>query len=81
MIASTTDIWVAVNFNVILFFITHSKCAHNCHFFNEQRIIPIIRLSSIQFLMMGFSAIPYSFLARLDGFKKLSLIDLISTMP
>lgn len=49
-------------------------------FFNEQRLIPILRVSSIQFLMMIFSVIPQSLLVRSMDFKKLSIIDLASNI-
>ncbi len=49
-------------------------------FFNEQRVIPIIRVLSIQFIMMPFAVIPQSRLAREMNFKKMSVVDFISVL-
>ena len=47
-------------------------------FFKEQRITPIIRVLSFQFIMMGLSTIPQSLLMRAMNFKKISVVDFVS---
>jgi teichuronic acid exporter len=49
-------------------------------FFNEQRVIPIVRLLSIQFIIMPFIIIPQSMLIRTMDFKKLSMVDFVSAI-
>ncbi len=66
--------------NVILFLLLSVSAPMIANFFNEQRIAGVIRISSMQFLMMSFSIIPQSLLIRSMHFRKLSIIDLISTV-
>jgi teichuronic acid exporter len=49
-------------------------------FFNEQRVVPIIRLLSIQFIMMPFAIIPQSLLTREMNFKGISIVDFVSAI-
>jgi O-antigen/teichoic acid export membrane protein len=49
-------------------------------FFKEERIAPIIRLLSLQFLVMAFGIIPQSLVARKMDFKNISIVDLISAI-
>jgi len=66
--------------NVIFFLFLSASAPIIANFFNDQRLSPIIRISSIQFLMMSFSIIPQSLLMRSIDFRKLSIIDLISAI-
>jgi teichuronic acid exporter len=49
-------------------------------FFNEQRVVPIIRLLSTQFIMMPFTIIPQSLLIREMDFKGISIVEFISAL-
>jgi len=49
-------------------------------FFQEQRLIPVIRLLSVQFVVTCFSIIPQSLLARDMQFKKLSIVEFLSAI-
>jgi len=66
--------------NCAFYLILSVSSPNIANFFNEQRLIPILRVSSIQFLMMSFSIIPQSLLMRSMDFKKLSIIDLVSNI-
>lgn len=50
------------------------------NFFNEQRVVPLIRLLSIVFIMLPFSVVPTALLQREMSFKKVSIIDFVSTV-
>ena len=50
------------------------------YFFNEQRVVAIVRLLSVQFLMMPFSIIPQSLLTREMDFKKMSIVEFIAAL-
>ena len=49
-------------------------------FFNEQRVVPLIRFLSIIFIMSPFSLVPSALLEREMRFRKKAIIDFISTM-
>ena len=49
-------------------------------FFHEQRIVPIVRLLSIQFIMMPFAIIPQSLITREMNFKGISIVDFVSAI-
>ena len=49
-------------------------------FFNEQRVVPIIRVLSTQFIVTSFAIIPQSLLQREMYFKKTSIVDFASAM-
>jgi O-antigen/teichoic acid export membrane protein len=49
-------------------------------FFNEPRLSSIIRVLSLQFLLMGFSTIPQSILMRKMDFKAISIADFTSAI-
>lgn len=66
--------------NLFFFLLLFASAPMIALFFNEQRITPIIRVSSIHFLMTSFSIISYSLLMRKMDFKKISIIELISAI-
>jgi teichuronic acid exporter len=49
-------------------------------FFEEQRVVPIIRLLSVQFLMISFCTVPRAFIQKEMDFKKISLIDFVASI-
>lgn len=49
-------------------------------FFGEQRIIPLTRLMSTQFIAVAFCTIPEALLSREMQFKKKSMVDLTGTI-
>lgn len=49
-------------------------------FFNEPRLSSIIRVLSLQFLLLGFSTIPQSILMRKMDFKAISMADFTSAI-
>ena len=49
-------------------------------FFNEQQLIPIVKLLSVQFIIMAFLVIPQSLMDRDFDFKNRSIVDLIANL-
>jgi teichuronic acid exporter len=49
-------------------------------FFKEQRVVPIVRLLSVQFLMIPLCTVPRAFIQKEMDFKKISLIDFVSSI-
>ncbi len=49
-------------------------------FFHEPRVVPIVRLLSIQFIMMPLAIIPQSLLTREMDFKKMSIVEFIAAI-
>lgn len=49
-------------------------------FFEEQRIIPVLRFLSLQFIIMSFSIIPQSLLDRNMDFRRRSTADFVSAI-
>jgi len=49
-------------------------------FFEEQRVVPVIRLLSLQFIIMPFATIPQSLLVREMNFRTISIVDFISAI-
>ncbi len=66
--------------NFCLFLLLFSVAPLIARFFEEHRISLIIRVLSIQFLVMSFGTIPRSLIIRKMDFKKLSIVDVISTI-
>jgi len=48
-------------------------------FFDEPRLVPLVRGLALQFVVISFSIVPQSLLERELSFKKRSLADLVST--
>lgn len=69
---------LVINFG--LFFISSLAAPWCAHFFNEQRLIPIIRVLSLKFLLASFAIVPQSLLIRDMRFKGISLVDLCSAI-
>jgi O-antigen/teichoic acid export membrane protein len=67
-----------INFCLFLFVLSVAPLIAG--FFNEERIIPIIRLLSIQFVLSSFTIIPQSILTREMDFKKISVVDFVSAI-
>jgi O-antigen/teichoic acid export membrane protein len=70
-------LWV-INFSLFLILLLIAPLIGS--FFHEQRVVPIIRLLSIQFIMMPFAIIPQSLLTREMNFKGISIIDFVSAI-
>ena len=66
--------------NLGLFFLCLSTAPLAAAFFNEQRLVPVIRLLSIQFIIASFAIIPQSIIIREMLFKKNSIIELVSAI-
>lgn len=64
--------------NFCLFLLLFSVAPLIATFFDEQRISLIIRVLSMQFLIMSFGTIPRSLILRKMDFKSLSVVDFIS---
>ena len=67
-------------FNLFLLCITFAAAPLVGWFFDEPRLIPLIRVLALQFLVMGFSIIPKSILTRSMDFRKLWIVDVISVV-
>jgi teichuronic acid exporter len=74
----TFGLLLLVNIGIFLFLLLISPMIGS--FFNEKRIIPIIRLLSTQFIIMSFSIIPQSLIDRRLDFKNKSIVDLVSAI-
>jgi O-antigen/teichoic acid export membrane protein len=49
-------------------------------FYDEQRLISLVRFLALQFLVLGFGIIPHSLLLRSMKFRQIALIDLVSAI-
>ena len=63
-----------------LFFLSLLAAPLAADFFKEQRLIPVIRLLSVQFVMASFVIIPQSLIDREMLFKKKSIVELVSAI-
>ena len=66
--------------NASLFFLSLSAAPLVADFFKEQRLIPVIRLLSVQFVMASFVIIPQSLIDREMLFKEKSIVELVSAI-
>jgi teichuronic acid exporter len=66
--------------NVVLCLLLFSAAPLIAGFFNETRLIDIIRILSLQFVITGFAVIPESLLGRALRFKARALVDLASNL-
>jgi teichuronic acid exporter len=74
----TFGILLVINFCLFLILLLIAPLIGS--FFNEQRVVPIVRLLSLQFIMMPFAIIPQSLLTREMDFKRLSVVDFVSAI-
>lgn len=49
-------------------------------FYDEPRLISLVRVMAFQFLLMGFTVLPQSILLRDMEFRKLAIIDIVSAV-
>lgn len=66
--------------NSFLFLFVLALAPFAAGFFDEQRIVPIMRFLSAQFLITSFAVIPRSLIVRDMLFKEKSLVDLVSAI-
>lgn len=66
--------------NLGLFGATYFAAALVAEFFQEQRLVTIVRVLSVQFILMIFAVVPDAMLSRKLDFKRLSLIDLTTAI-
>ena len=66
--------------NASLFVLSLSAAPLIAAFFKEQRLAPIIRLLSVQFVMVSFVIIPQSLINREMLFKKKAIVELVSAI-
>jgi len=66
--------------NASFFFLSLSAAPLAADFFKEQRLIPVIRLLSVQFVMASFVIIPQSLIDREMLFKEKSIVELVSAI-
>lgn len=69
---------LVITVNTFLFILLLFTSPLIASFFNEPKIIPVLRLLSFQFILMGLSIIPHSLLMREMDFKNISIIEFIS---
>jgi len=50
------------------------------NFFEEQRLISLIRVMALQFLIMGFSVMPQSLLLREMKYRQIAAVDFVTTI-
>lgn len=67
-----------ISINVALFLLLFFSAPLIARFFNESRLIDIMRVLSLQFVISSFAVIPESILGRELKFKKQALIDFSS---
>ncbi len=67
-----------INFG--LFFLSLYVAPWVASFFSEQRLVPVIRLLSIQFVIASFVIIPQSTIFREMLFKETSIVELVSAI-
>ena len=66
--------------NASLFFLSLWAAPLAADFFKEQRLIPVIRLLSVQFVVASFVIIPQSLIDREMLFKEKSIVEMISAV-
>jgi teichuronic acid exporter len=49
-------------------------------FYNEPRLVPLIRILALQFLLMGFTVLPQSLLLRNMEFRNIAIVNFISAI-
>jgi len=49
-------------------------------FYNEPRLILLVRVLALQFLLMGFTVLPQSILLRDLNFRKIAIVDFVSAI-
>ena len=49
-------------------------------FYEEPRLIPLVRVLALQFLVMGFSVLPQSLLLREMKFRQVATVDFVSAL-
>lgn len=67
-------------FNLILFLCLFLTSSYIAGFFNEPKLTPVIQLISLSFVITAFGIVPEALLEREMRFKKISIINLISTI-
>ncbi len=66
--------------NFIIFVVLYFAAPIIAYFFTEPRLILMVRLLSLQFLLLAFETIPRALLVREMEFKKLSILNLASVV-
>jgi len=66
--------------NICLFLLCLSSAPLVASFFEEKRLVPLVRLISIHFIMASFAIIPQSILDRDMRFREKSIVELISAI-
>lgn len=67
-------------FNITLFLCLFLSSGHIAGFFNEPKLTPVIQLISLSFVITAFSIVPEALLEREMRFKKISIVNLVSTV-
>jgi len=70
--------WVILPLNVFLYIFAFIAAPYVAAFFNEPRLVSIIRVASINFIIIGIGAIPYFMLTKDINFNKRSKAELIA---
>ncbi len=71
---------VVILFNGVLFCVQYAAAPAVAWFFDEERLVPIVRVLGVQLLLSTFIVIPQALLARELDFKRPSLIALGSNV-
>lgn len=71
---------IIISVNLILLILLNLTAPFIANFFDDDRLITIIRVLSVQFLLVITNTIPQAILYRNLKFKTLSLIDLTATL-
>lgn len=66
--------------NIILFVSLFLTSSYISGFFNEPKLTPVIQLISVSFLITAFGIVPEALLEREMQFKKLAIINLVTTL-
>jgi len=66
--------------NLSLFFLLFSTAPLIANFFDESRLVNIVRVLSLQFVILSFAVIPESLLGRELNFKMRAMVDLFSNV-
>jgi O-antigen/teichoic acid export membrane protein len=71
---------VVILVNCVLFALQFVSAPLVAKFFDEERLVPILRVLAIQFLLMIFAVIPGALLTRKLDFKRQSMIGLVGSV-